>query len=129
MSKEGDLHSGLMARVESLVGVTLIWPQKGGEQPAGEFIKVDHLPNDNSRVFIGHSDPLDVRGFVVLTLVGELGVFEAVTKERAGAIADHFPIGFEFIDGVCVHAVSVRAGSQGRDRWETRIWIDYRGQL
>lgn len=128
MSVEADIHAALMARAETLTGYTMIWPQKGGDHPAGEHVRVSHLPNDN--------DPLSLsgqtyvrQGFLVLTLVTDLGLYEATTKRKAGEIAAHFPRGLRLTRGsvtVTISGHSVRAGRAEEGRWETPIFISYR---
>lgn len=123
MSAEGDLHSALMARVETLPGgYAMIWPQKGGDEPDGEHIRVYHLANDNRSVcFTG--DQYERKGFLILTLVSPLGEYEAVTKDKAGDIAAHFSRGT--LGSITILGHTVKAGKQVNDFWETPIWVEY----
>lgn len=130
MSIEGDLHSALMAKVETVTGYTVLWPQKGGDKPAGEFLSVFHLPNDNGREFLGSGDPLDRRGFIVLRLVSPLGEYEVVSKRKAGEIAETFALDTVLTfngTSISVHNSTVKQGQEIDNRWETPIWIEYRG--
>lgn len=130
MSIEGDIHAALMARVETIIGYPILWPQKGGDRPAGEHLSVYHLPNDNSRRFLADDAPRARKGFIVLTLVSPLGGYEAVTRRKAGEIEAHFPLGHIFERGgvrLRVHNTTTKGGREVIGRWETPIWIEYRG--
>lgn len=130
MSVEGDLHAALMAQVEGLTGYTVIWPQKGADKPAGEHLSVFHLPNDNRRTFFGNAEPLERKGFIVIHLVSQLGKYEVVSKRKAGEIAEAIAIGTEMtVNGqtVTIHSHSIKAGGEVDGRWETPIWLEYRG--
>lgn len=130
MSVEGDLHAALMAEVEKITGYPVLWPQRGGDKPAGEHLTVAHLPNDNERRFLSASQPLGRMGYIVIYLVSPLGVYEAVSKAKAGDIAETLPIGTRLtVNGqiIRVHNHTIKQGSEVGGRWETPIWIDYRG--
>lgn len=127
MSEEGDLHAALMARVRTLTGYTILWPRKGGAQPADEHIRVAHLPNDSEAEGVS-GESYDRQGFLVLTLVSPLGRYEAPVRKAAGEIADHFPLGFRVSKNTTTATftgASVRAGRQEGQRWETPIFIGY----
>lgn len=124
---ESDIHSALMARVEAITGYPVLWPQKGGDTPAGEHISVFHLPNDNAPADLS-SDVMRRQGFIVLTLVSDLGQYEAVTKEKAGVIAAYFPRALRLTKNsttVTITGHTVKPGRQVGDRWETPIWVSY----
>ena len=130
MSVEGDLHAALMAEVEKITGYTVIWPRKGGDAPAGEYLSVFHLPNDNNREFFGSEEPLARMGFIIIHLVSPLGEYEVTAKRKAGEIAETFALDTEItVNGqtIKIHSHTVKAGSEVNQRWETPIWIDYRG--
>ncbi|MGB1388670.1 MAG: phage tail terminator-like protein [Paracoccaceae bacterium] len=127
MSVDGDLHAALMARVETITGYPVLYPQKGGDQPAGEYIAVAHLPNDNNPAELAGDVKLR-QGFLVITLVSPLGVHEVVTRSKAGALAAYFPRADRLISGdVCVEITgyTVKPGRQEGQRWETPVWISY----
>lgn len=124
---EADVHTALMAQVEKITGFTLLWPQKGGEQPAGEHVRVSHVPNDNDAADLS-SDVMERQGFLYLTLVSDLGQYEAVTKRRAGEIAAYFKRGQNLTSNgttVKITGHTVRPGRQEGGRWETPIRISY----
>ncbi|WP_420013924.1 phage tail terminator-like protein [Tateyamaria sp.] len=127
-NREDKLHAALMARAETITGYPVLWPQKGGNVPSAEHITVQHLPNDNDRRFLGGFDPLISKGFLIITLVSPLNTYEAVTKRKADEIAAAFPINDDLTHGgvtATVLNVSVRAGREEGQRWETPIWIEY----
>lgn len=124
---EEDLHAALMAVAETITGYPMLWPQKGGDAPTGEHIRVNHLPNDNDRFLMCGDGPVRRMGFLVLMLVSPLGVYEAVTKKKAGDIAAIFPNGLAILNDIRVRNTSIRAGRQDGVMWETPIWIEYQG--
>lgn len=124
---ESDVHAALMAQAETITGYTMLWPQKGGPQPAGEHIRVSHVPNDNSPVDLS-SDAMVRQGFLYLTLVSDLGQYESVTKRKAGEIASYFKRGQDLNSSgtiVTITGHTVRPGRQEGGRWETPIRISY----
>lgn len=127
MTVESDLHAALMAQVETITGYTVLWPQKGGDKPAGEYLAVYHLPNDNNPADLS-SDALRRQGFLIITLVSPLGEYEVVTKEKAGGIAAYFKRGLRLTKNTTVVTITghtVKPGRQEGERWETPIWISY----
>jgi len=133
MSVEADIHIALMARAEVMataLSYPVLWPQKGGDIPTGEHIAVFHLPNDNEPAELS-SNVMRRQGFLVITLVSPLGVYEAVTKQKAGAIAGYFRRASRLFTNrhdstiVTITGHSVRPGRQEGQRWETPIYISY----
>lgn len=124
---ESDVHAALMAQVEKITGFTLLWPKKGGEQPAGEHVRVSHVPNDNAPADLS-SDVMERQGFLYLTLVSDLGEYEVVTKRKAGEIAAYFKRGQRLTSNsttVKITGHTVQPGRQEGGRWETPIRISY----
>lgn len=130
MTVEADIHAALMAQAEVMVAALsydALWPQKGGDQPAGEHLRISHLPNDNAPADLS-SQAFERQGFLYITLVSPLGVFEAETREKAGAIAAYFPrakVLTENATTVKITGHTVRPGRQEGQRWETPIRISY----
>ena len=131
MNPEADIHVALMARAEVMataLSYPVLWPQRGGDIPAGEHIKIAHLPNDNDPARLS-SNVMRRQGFLVITLVSPLGVYEAVTKAKAGLIAAFFYRALRLTvntTSVIITGHSVRAGRQEGQRWETPIFVSYR---
>lgn len=124
---ESDIHAALMAQAETITGYSMLWSQKGGDQPAGEHIRISHVPNDNAPADLS-SDVYERQGFLFLTLVSDLGQYEAVTKRKAGEIAAYFPRGQRLTKNgttVKITGHTVRPGRQEGGRWETPIRISY----
>lgn len=127
---EGDLHAALMAQAEvmvSVLGYPVLWPQMGGDKPAGEHLAVHHLPNDNAAADLS-SQTMRRQGFLIITLVSPLGVHEVVTKRKTGAIAAYFARGQRLTNNgttVTITGHTVKPGRQEGQRWETPIWIGY----
>ncbi|MEI4473572.1 phage tail terminator-like protein [Frigidibacter sp. MR17.24] len=127
---EGNIHAALMARVATLPGFALFWPEQGQTRPTTEHVEVRHLPNRPARQGLSGGTVLERRGFILLALVSELGAFDAVYRERAGQIAEHFPRDFWMTsEGVRmrVHAVEVSRGFEDSGMWRTPVSVDYRG--
>lgn len=133
MTVEADIHAALMAQAEVMVadlGYPTLWSQKGGDKPAVEHLAVAHLPNDNARMFYGGNDPMERKGFLIITLVSDLGQYEVVTKQKAGEIAAFFPNDMKLTKNgttVSVFSHSIKGGREVSARWETPIWVEYRG--
>ena len=126
-NSESDIHAALMAQAETITGYAMLWPQKGGDQPTGEHIRVAHVPNDNAPADLS-SDVMERQGFLYLTLVSDLGQYEAVTKRKAGEIAAYFKRGQRLTSNgttVKITGHTVRPGRQEGGRWETPIRISY----
>jgi hypothetical protein len=128
MSVDASLYAALMARVEEITDYPILWPQRGGDAPPVEHIRVSFLPNDNLPVDLC-SNNFHRRGFLYLTLVSPLGEYEVVTRRKAGEIAALFPRALDLArDGVTVTIVghSIRQGREYDGMWQTPIRIEYR---
>lgn len=124
---ESNIHAALMAQVEVMataLGYAVLWPQKGADKPAGEHLAVFHLPNDNAPADLS-SNVMRRQGFLIVTLVSDLGQYEVVTKQKAGEIAAYFPRGKMQGTPVTITGHTVKPGRQESERWETPIWISY----
>lgn len=130
MAVEDDIHAALMTRAETMVAglsYAALWPQKGGDQPAGEHLRIAHLPNDNATVDLS-SQAYERQGFLFITLVSPLGVYESETKAKAGAIAAYFPRNLILSSNgtdVKITGHTIRPGRADGQRWETPIRIAY----
>ncbi|NKX40344.1 hypothetical protein HGG71_02550 [Rhodobacteraceae bacterium R_SAG2] len=124
---ESDIHAALMAQAETITGYPMLWSQKGGSQPVSEHIRVAHVPNDNAPADLS-SGVYERQGFLFLTLVSDLGQYEAITKRKAGEIAAYFKRGQRLVKNgttVKITGHTVRPGRQEGGRWETPIRISY----
>jgi len=130
MAVEADIHAALIARAETMVtalGYTALWPRKGGDQPAGEHLRINHVPNDNVNADLS-SQAYERQGFLFVTLVSPLGVYEVDAKVKAGAIAGYFPRGLILTRNdvdVKIMGHTIRPGREEGQRWETPIRIAY----
>jgi hypothetical protein len=128
---DSNITQALNTQAEVMIaalGYTAIWPRKGGDKPAGEHLTIQHLRNDD--VPLGLSDQIYTRqGFLVVTLVAPLDVYDIVTRKQAGAITDYFKRAQRFIANateVTIVGVTIRSGREEEQRWETPIYIEYR---
>lgn len=130
MTVEADIHAALMARAETMVtalSYPVLWPQKGGDQPAGEHLRISHVPNDNAAADLS-SQAYERQGFLFVTLVSPLGVYEAESREKAGNIAAFFGRNLRLTRNatrVTITGHTIRPGRQEGQRWETPIRIAY----
>lgn len=131
MSITADVHGALMAQAEVMataLSLPAVWSRKGGDQPTEEHIRVAHLPNDNEAADLS-SDVMRRQGFLVITLVSPLDVYEIVSQEKAGLIVGYFRRSLRLTVNtteVTITGHSVRGGRQEGQRWETPIFIPYR---
>mgnify|MGYP003669836821 CR=1 FL=1 len=128
---DSDITQALNAQAEVMIaalGYAAIWPRKGGDQPAGEHVTIQHLRNDD--VPLGLSDQVYTRqGFLIVTLVSPLDVYDIVTRKQAGAIAAYFKRAQTLTANatkVTIVGSTIRNGRQEGQRWETPIYISYR---
>ena len=128
---ESDLTQALNAQAEVMVaalGYPALWAGKGGDKPSDEHVTIQTLAGDN--VPAGLSDQVYTRqGFLIVTLVSPLGVFDIVSREKAGDIAAYFLRGQRLTANattVTIASHSIKAGRVIGQRWETAIWISYR---
>jgi hypothetical protein len=128
---DSNITQALNVQAEVMIaalGYTAIWPRKGGDKPAGEHLTIQHLRNDD--VPLGLSDQIYTRqGFLIVTLVAPLDVYDIVTRKQAGAITDYFKRAQRFIANateVTIVGVTIRSGREEEQRWETPIYIEYR---
>tara|TARA_R110000796_G_scaffold19198_4_gene57530 strand:+ start:1527 stop:1934 length:408 start_codon:yes stop_codon:yes gene_type:complete len=128
---DSDITQALNAQAEAMIaalGYTAIWPRKGGDRPAGEHVTIEHLRNDD--VPLGLSDQVYTRqGFLIVTLVSPLDVYDIVTRKQAGAITEYFKraqILTANATKVTIVGTTIRSGRQEGQRWETPIYISYR---
>lgn len=128
MGVDADIHAALMARVATMTGFTIAYPGQR-TNPAGEYVEVRHLPNDNERIALGSTHEMARPGILQLTLCSEIGQYEVVYKQRAGTIADYFPMDLE-LDGTDftarVYRVDIGQGMADGEYWRTPISVYYR---
>jgi hypothetical protein len=128
---DSDITQALNDRAEVMIaalGYPALWAGKGGDKPEGEHVRIEQLPNENNPA--GLSDQVYFRqGFLIITLVSPLGLYEIVTKRRAGAIAAYFLRAQRFTANstvVSIFGYNIRKGREEGQRWETPIYISYR---
>jgi hypothetical protein len=128
---DSDILQALNARAEVMIaalGYPALWSQKGGDKPAGEHVTVQLLPNDNVPMDTS-SQVMDRRGFLIVTLVSPLDVYETVTRKKAGAIGAYFKRGLRLTANtttLTIQKFDIKAGRQEGQRFETPIWCEYR---
>lgn len=100
---ESNIERVLMNRVGTLALVPplpIAWPNFDfpGKTSAGvkkpmpaSYIRVDHFPNKNTRMFLGSADPHWRQGFIQLIVVTPPNLGSLAATDIAGKIAEHFP--------------------------------------
>jgi hypothetical protein len=128
---DSDITQALNTQAEVMIaalGYTAIWPRKGGDKPASEHLAIQYLRNDD--VPLGLSDQVYTRqGFLIVTLVSPLDVYDIVARKQAGAIGAYFKraqILTANATKVTIVGHTVRDGRKEGQRWETPIYISYR---
>tara|TARA_R110000782_G_scaffold11741_5_gene35450 strand:+ start:9746 stop:10153 length:408 start_codon:yes stop_codon:yes gene_type:complete len=128
---DSNITQALNAQVEVMLAALsypAIWARKGGDTPAGAHVTIQHLRNDD--VPLGLSDQVYTRqGFLVLTLVLPLNVYDVVSRRQAGDIAAYFKRVSQLTANgtqVTITAATIRDGREENQRWETPIYISYR---
>lgn len=127
MSAHVEVNAALSAKVESLTGVTIVWPRKGGDEPAGEYVRVAFVRADDEAPELS-GDRYIRKGFIVLALVSALGQYQIVSEAKAGTIADQFSRGEVLTNGTSearIVGASIRDAKEEDGRWVTPIWVEY----
>lgn len=109
-------------------------PQAGSPPKPQPYLEIRHLPNTNTRMFVGHTDPHRRAGILQITLKypTSLNHAEAVQTEIAGKIAAHFSAGLAMVYGDLTLTVEKAPdiGQGFRDGtdpyWQTPVSIRYR---
>lgn len=133
---ETKIHVALMARVQSLAlspVVPVAYPGVSFAPPAGEYIRVTHMPNDPIRSRLSGAEVLDRFGILQLDLFTPITAdsYEINTIARAAQIVAHFPHDLTLTnDGKSVQIVRSYVGRGRVDpdgvKWMTPVFVEYR---
>lgn len=124
---EASIQTALFARAASLVLSPVhpvAWPNVSFTVPASKkYVRVTHFPNSTDRLYLGNNDPHRHQGILQLTVVAPINSGEALAREIAGQIADHFRAGLKLnSSGVRVNVTKrPNTGSVVIDTTEIRI--------
>jgi len=131
MSIEASIEAALFGRVvtlDLLGDPPLAWPNKYFK-PNGPYVRIDHLPNSTTRLFIGSVAPQLWQGILQLTVVTPLNGGATTATELAGSIAEHFDADLALYgDGVKVRiqrAPDVMAPVKADATWSVRVDVYY----
>lgn len=132
---ETKIWLALKGRVETIpLAFPRAWPKQSFTPTTGQaWIRVTHLPNANSRPFLGSDDPMFRQGLLQIGLMTPLtGQVAEVDLQWAGSIAKHFwddlPARTIFHDGMTVtiqRAPDVAGAFREDAWWFTPISIRY----
>lgn len=134
MSVESAIEGLLFgrARTLSLPGAPpLAWPNDKFDRPSPDlaYIRVDHLPNRNTRLVLKGSSAHLRQGILQLTVVAPLLAGPDDATALAGAIAEHFPADLPLYDGAVKvtiqKAPDVIAPDKTDSSWDVRVDVYY----
>jgi hypothetical protein len=128
---DSDITQALNTQAEVMIAALsypAIWAGKGGDTPAVEYVDIRQLRNDD--VPLGLSDQVYTRqGFLIITLVSMLNIYDVVARKQAGAIAAYFKRAQTLTANgtkLTIVGATIRDGRQEAQRWETPVYISYR---
>lgn len=93
MSIESQIEAALFSHVATLEfddDIPLAWPNVDFA-PAGVYIRVEHLPNKNTRLFLKGNAPHLRQGILQLTVVAPLAAGASEVTALGGSIAEQCP--------------------------------------
>lgn len=96
MSVQTDIETALITRARGLATALpypIAVPNKNFNPPVdlSAYIRINHLPNRNERLFLDGSEPHRRMGILQLTVVAPRGQGPEPATQIAGSIADYFP--------------------------------------
>lgn len=104
-SIEWHIGEALLDRVRTLVVspvLPIAWPNitfDPAKDGPGGYIRVQHLPNTNNRLFIGSDEPSQRLGLLQLSVFSPLDEGEQKSREIGGQIAAHFSTDTRMVHG------------------------------
>lgn len=138
---EESIEAALFAHVRDLVfdpPLPIAWPNidfpgkngSGVQLPTPPtYLRVQHLPNNNGRLFMKGSNPHLRQGILQLTVVSKLNTGGPLATVLAGDIAEQTPADLKlFKDGIKVRiqtAPSVMSGIKTDVSWDLPVSIRY----
>lgn len=132
MTVEEKIEAALFARVRTLDldgDPPLAWPNIAFKPPAGPYVRVEHLPNRVTRLFLKGSAPHLRQGILQLTVVTPLNAGPEDATALAGAVAEHFPADLAlYEDGIKVRvqrAPDVMPAEKSDTSWSVRVDVYY----
>lgn len=131
MSVETTIEAALFGRVRTLDldgDPPVAWPNRAFTPP-GTYIRVEHLPNRVTRLFLKGSDPHLRQGILQITVVTPLNAGPEDATALAGAVAEHFPADLAlYEDGIKVRvqrAPDVMPAEKSDTSWSARVDVYY----
>ncbi|MEF2073484.1 DUF4128 domain-containing protein [Consotaella aegiceratis] len=97
------IEGALFYRVSTLTltpALTIEWPGEDFAQPASNrWLRVNHLPNTNRRLFNKGTDPHQRVGILQIDVIVPIETRQIDATELAGQVASHFPAGLPMRSG------------------------------
>lgn len=93
MTIEEEIETLLFAKAKALLlseALPIVWPNDVSEAHGQKYIRIQHLPNENVRLFQGSSDPHRRNGIFQLTVVRPLNEGSMPARKLSGEVAQHF---------------------------------------
>ena len=118
---EGSIVAALMGRVTTLpTSLAITYRETVGQVPA-ECVMIDHLPNEDQRLAVAGAGRMKRMGILQLTVMRRPGQYEAVYREEAALLANHFSRDLRLTSGTVTLAVT--RASLGRSRADGGHWL------
>lgn len=101
---ETKIWQAIKTRAKSLVlnpVHPVAWPNEAFSPPTTGYLRVNHIPNINNRLFIRGADPHQRLSILQIDVFEKINEDASVAIELAGLVAAHFPADLKmFFEGV-----------------------------
>lgn len=131
---EGKIADALLAHIGTLTlspALPVAYPNVPFSPPSGTYLEAAFLPNTNTNLFIGNSDPTQHQGLLQVTVIYKPANGIVKPNDIAGAIVAHFAKGTRLTSGGVTVRVydkpSVAAPLQDADHLRIPVTVRYRG--
>lgn len=97
---ETKIWLALKARMSALVLSPvhpIAWPNEAFSPPTTGYLRVNHIPNINQRLFVKGSDPHQRLSILQVDVFEKINEDASVAIELAGLVAAHFPADLKMI--------------------------------
>ncbi|MCO6050842.1 DUF4128 domain-containing protein [Mesorhizobium sp. RP14(2022)] len=105
-SIETKIWMALKTRAETMVaslGLPASWPNQDFTPPSGNYLRISHIPNINTRPFLASDEPHRRMSILQIDVFAKKNQDIAVSTELAGKVAAFFPPDLPMrFDGVTV---------------------------
>lgn len=95
-TKEGKIADALLRKLAALTfspAIPVSWPNVPFAPTGSTYLEAALIPNENTRVCIGHDDPVQRQGLLQVTVVAPNAGGVIAPMDIAGAVVAHFASG------------------------------------